>query len=151
MSASSARTTRRRKRTGELNQVNDFLEAILTSLGLGVAVLDPQQRVQIWNRRAEDLWGLRGDEALDHHFLSLDIGLPSEQLAAPLRAVLAGSSAREHHQLEAVNRRGRAIVCSATILPLIDPKADGNGTAPRGAIVMMEDQPPASDGDGDGS
>ena len=48
-----------RERTGELNQVNDFLEAILTSLGIGVAVLDRQQRVQVWNRRAEDLWGLR--------------------------------------------------------------------------------------------
>ena len=39
-----------RERTGELNQVNEFLEAILTSLGLGVAVLDAQQRVQVWNR-----------------------------------------------------------------------------------------------------
>ena len=80
-----------RERTGELNQVNDFLETILTSLGLGVAVLDPQQRVQVWNRRAEDLWGLRADEAVDNHFLSLDIGLPSEQLAPALRAVLGGA------------------------------------------------------------
>ena len=84
-----------RERTGELNQVNDFLESILTSLGLGVAVLDAQQRVQIWNHRAEDLWGLRSEEALDNHFLSLDIGLPSEQLAAALRAVLSGGSERE--------------------------------------------------------
>ena len=79
-----------RERTGELNQVNDFLETILTSLGFGVAVLDPQQRVQVWNRRAEDLWGLRPDEAVDNHFLGLDIGLPSEQLAPALRAVLGG-------------------------------------------------------------
>ena len=77
-----------RERTGELNQVNDFLEAILTSLGLGVAVLDREQRVQVWNQRAEDLWGVRPDEAVDNHLLALDIGLPSEQLAAPLRAVL---------------------------------------------------------------
>src|SRR5262249_13730240 len=100
-----------RERTAELNEVNEVLEAILTSLGRGVAVLDSQQRVQIWNNRAEDLWGLRRDEALDHHFLSLDIGLPSEELAAPLRAVLSGSSERESRELEAVNRRGRAIVC----------------------------------------
>ena len=77
-----------RERTGELNQVNEFLESILTSLGVGVAVLDQQQRVQIWNLRAEDLWGLRADEALDSQFLSLDIGLPSERLAPALRAVL---------------------------------------------------------------
>ncbi|MBE2320075.1 PAS domain-containing protein [Solirubrobacter sp. CPCC 204708] len=128
-----------RERTGELNQVNDFLEAILTSLGLGVAVLDAQQRVQVWNRRAEDLWGLRSDEAVDSHFLSLDIGLPSEQLAAALRAVLSGASPRETGELEAVNRRGRPIVCEATILPLVSSTAQDG--APRGAIVMMEDRP----------
>jgi two-component system CheB/CheR fusion protein len=126
-----------RERTAELNDVNEFLEAILTSLGLGVAVLDRQQRVQIWNNRAEDLWGLRRDEALDHHFLSLDIGLPSEELAAPLRAVLNGASDRESRELTAVNRRGRAIVCAATVLPLV---AFGDGAAVRGAIVMMEDR-----------
>jgi two-component system CheB/CheR fusion protein len=137
-----------RERTAELNGVNEFLEAILTSLGLGVAVLDTQQRVQVWNNRAEDLWGLRRDEALDHHFLSLDIGLPSEELAAPLRAVLSGSSERESRDLEAVNRRGRAIVCAATVLPLIGSAA-GDGAQVRGAIVMMEDRPSA-DGDGSG-
>jgi two-component system CheB/CheR fusion protein len=136
-----------RERTAELNEVNEFLEAILTSLGLGVAVLDTRSRVQVWNNRAEDLWGLRRDEALDHHFLTLDIGLPADDLAAPLRAVLSGASERETRQLQAVNRRGRAIVCSATVLPLMGP-ASGDGTSVRGAIVMMEDRPRAeSDGD----
>jgi two-component system CheB/CheR fusion protein len=128
-----------RERTGELNEVNDFLEAILTSLALGVAVLDVQSRVQIWNNRAEDLWELRRDEAVDQHFLSLDIGLPSEALAAPLRAVLSGASPREFRELDAVNRRGRAIVLAATVLPL--GAADGDGDGVRGAIVMMEDRP----------
>jgi two-component system CheB/CheR fusion protein len=132
-----------RERTGELNQVNDFLEAILTSLGVGVAVLDSRQQVQVWNHRAEDLWGLRSDEAVDHHFLSLDIGLPSEQLAAPLRAVLAGGQEREVRELEAVNRRGRTIVVNATVLPLLSPDStDGEGV--RGAIVLMEEH--ATDG-----
>jgi two-component system CheB/CheR fusion protein len=129
-----------RERTGELNQVNEFLEAILTSLGLGVAVLDSHQRVQIWNHRAEDLWGLRRDEALDHHFLSLDIGLPSEQLAAALRSVLAGTHPRESRELQAVNRRGRPIVVSATVLPLVS-RSMGDGAKVQGAIVLMEDQP----------
>ena len=134
-----------RERSGELNQVNEFLEAILTSLSLGVAVLDAQQRVQVWNQRAEDLWGLRSDEAVDNHFLSLDIGLPSEQLAPALRAVLSGSSERETRELDAVNRRGRTIVCAATVLPLLSRGA-GRRHSPRGAIVMMEDRP--RDGDG---
>jgi len=128
-----------RDRTGELNRVNDFLEAILTSLGIGVAVVDRQQRVQVWNDRAEDLWGLRQDEAVHHHLLSLDIGLPVEQLAGPLRSVLGGVSGRETALVEAINRRGRSIACATTILPLASTDGDGHGV--RGAIVMMEDQP----------
>ena len=110
-----------RDRTSDLNQVNDFLEAILTSLGIGVAVVDRQQRVQIWNLRAEDLWGLRQDEAVEHHLLSLDIGLPVEQLAGPLRTVLSGSSEREHALLEAVNRRGRRSGASRRSCPSCRP------------------------------
>jgi two-component system, chemotaxis family, CheB/CheR fusion protein len=127
-----------RDRTGELNQVNDFLEAILASLGIGVAVVDRQQRVLVWNHRAEDLWGLRQDEALEHHLLSLDIGLPVEKIAAPLRAVMGGVSDREASVVEAVNRRGRTISCTTTILPLLSRDGDGQGV--RGAIVLMEDE-----------
>ncbi len=136
-----------RDRTSELNRVNEFLEAILTSLSIGVAVVDRQQRVQVWNDRAEDLWGLRHDEAVDHHLLSLDIGLPTEQLAGPLRSVLGAASDREESVVEAVNRRGRAIACTTTILPLVSPNSDADSV--RGAIILMQDAPP-SDGDGDG-
>ena len=64
-----------RDRTSELNRVNGFLEAMLTSLAVGVAVVDREQRVQVWNQHAEDLWGLRRDEALDRPLLALDVGL----------------------------------------------------------------------------
>jgi two-component system CheB/CheR fusion protein len=95
----------------------------------------------VWNRRAEDLWGLRADEAVEHHFLSLDIRLPSERLAPSLRAVLGGTSERESAELDAVNRRGRPILCAATVLPLRSP---GDHEV-RGAIVMMQDQPRGSE------
>jgi two-component system CheB/CheR fusion protein len=128
-----------RERTTELNQVNEFLETILTSLNIGVAVLDSQQRVQVWNYRAEDLWGTRQDEAVEQHFLSLDIGLPTEAIAPALRAVLTGGAEREQVEVEAVNRRGRPIVCAATVMPLPAPSSDG--AVVRGAIVLMEDRP----------
>ena len=134
-----------RDRTSELNRVNEFLEAILTSLGIGVAVVDRQQRVQVWNYRAEDLWGLRQDEAVEHHLLSLDIGLPTEQLAGSLRAVLGGASDREAAVIAAVNRRGRTIEVETTILPLRSVAADGEIVG--GAIILMQDGLP-SDQDG---
>jgi two-component system CheB/CheR fusion protein len=125
-----------RERTGELNQVNEFLEVILTSLGVGVAVVDRSGRVQVWNRGAEDLWGVRQDEAVDQHFLGLDIGLDPSRLATQLRSVMANG---EPHRmtLEAVNRRGRTMSCIVSVLPLVS-SGDGEGNV-RGAIVLMED------------
>jgi two-component system, chemotaxis family, CheB/CheR fusion protein len=137
-----------RDRTGELNRVDEFLEGILTSLGVAVAVVDREQRVQVWSHRAEDLWGLREDEAVDRHFLALDIGLPTERLARALRGALGGAAELDEIQLESVNGRGLAIVCSASVLPLVS--ADGDGGQVRGAIVLMRDLP-AADGARDGT
>jgi hypothetical protein len=61
-------------------------------------------------------------------------------LAPALRAVLGGTSERETTDLEAINRRGRPILCAATVLPLVS-QAAGDGNVIRGAIVMMEDRP----------
>ena len=133
-----------RERTGELNNVNDFLESILTSLGVAVAVIDRSQMVQIWNRGAEELWGVRQDETADQHFLALDIGLEPERLAPALRAVISGASPKETRRLDAVNRRGRAVVCDTTVMPLLSRGSDGLEV--RGAIVLMEDHDAAHDG-----
>ena len=134
-----------RDRTGELDHVNEFFEAILTSLAVGVAVVDRTHRVQVWNHHAEELWGLRRDEAVDRHLLSLDVGLPLEQVAVALRSVVSGASDRERAVLDAINRRGRPIKCVTTILPLRDVGSDGGL---RGAIVLMEDGVARSSSDG---
>ena len=123
-----------RHRTQEVNDVNSFLETILTTIGLAVAVLDRNQRVQIWNGKARELWGVTPDEAEDEHLLALDIGLPLEQLKAPLRAVVGGDSAREEAVVEANNRRGKPFQCRVTFLPL---GAGGDGNV-SGVIMMME-------------
>jgi two-component system, chemotaxis family, CheB/CheR fusion protein len=136
-----------RDRTGELNQVNEFLEVILTSLGVAVTVLDRKRRVQVWNRAAEDLWGVREAEAFDQDFLGLDIGLEPQRLAPALRAVIGGGD-RQTTTFEAVNRRGRGIRCVVSVLPLGDGEVDG--PSPRGAIVLMEEQTVRQDGSTDG-
>jgi two-component system, chemotaxis family, CheB/CheR fusion protein len=123
-----------RHRTQEVNDVNSFLEAILTTIGLAVAVVDRNQRVQIWNGKARELWGVTADEAEDEHLMGLDIGLPLDQLRAQLRATLSGQSEREETVLEATNRRGKPFQCRVTLLPL---GAGGDGNV-SGAIMMME-------------
>ena len=114
--------------------MNAFLETVLTTIGLAVAVLDSQQRVQIWNAQSRELWGVTADEAEDRHLASLDIGLPIDQLKVPLRACLAGDSVREELVLEATNRRGRAFQCRVTCLPLAAPVDGGVASV----IMMME-------------
>jgi two-component system, chemotaxis family, CheB/CheR fusion protein len=123
-----------RVRSIELDEVNAHLEAILGSIGAAVAVIDRAQVVRIWNRNAEDLWGLRADEAEGSHVLSLDIGLPVERLKQPIRDCLAGSKPRSDVSVEATNRRGRPIRVHVSCLPLTVP-ADDTIT---GAVILME-------------
>ncbi|MBW4591723.1 MAG: PAS domain-containing protein [Brasilonema angustatum HA4187-MV1] len=125
-----------RQRSQELNTVNGFLESILTSLRVGVVVLSPDLHVVIWNRKAEDLWGLRFDEVFSKHFMSLDINLPLEPLRQPMRTILSGES--EHYEvlLDARNRRGRAIQCQVICNPLL-----GNASDIQGLIILMEERP----------
>ncbi len=123
-----------RHRTLELNDMNAFLETILTTVGLAVAVLDKRQHVQIWNDEARELWGVTPDEAEDQHLMSLDIGLPVEQLKTPMKETLSGASPRHEAVIEATNRRGKPFQCRVTILPL-NAQGDGNVT---GAIMLME-------------
>jgi two-component system CheB/CheR fusion protein len=122
-----------RHRTLEVNDVNSFLEKILTTLGIAVAVLDRDQRIQIWNGSARDLWGVTPAEAEDEHLQSLDIGLPSDQLNQKLRLILGGRSSREEAVLDAINQRGSPFRCRVTLVPL-----GGDDGSTSGAIMMME-------------
>lgn len=124
-----------RHRSTELNDVNAFLETILTTIGLAVAVLDRNQRVQIWNGNARELWGLTAAEAEDEHLMGLDIGLPVDKLRQQIRDTLTGQSQREEVVVEATNRRGKPFTCRVTLLPL-GSTSDG---AVSGVIMMMED------------
>ena len=124
-----------RRRSDELNEVNDFMEAVLGSLRGAVVVLDPELRVEVWNEKATDLWGVRDEEVRGMHFMMLDIGLPVQALAKPIRACLSGESEGETLSLDAINRRGKSISCDVTCMPM--RRASGDDV--RGVIVLMED------------
>ena len=121
-----------RHRTKEVNDVNLFLETILSTIGLAVAVLDHNQRVQIWNGKARELWGVTPEEAENELLLALDIGLPVDELKRELRAAMNGKAARQELILDATDRRGKAFQCRVTLLPL---GSDGDGAVP--AVIMM--------------
>ncbi|WP_326950439.1 PAS domain S-box protein [Amycolatopsis sp. NBC_01307] len=123
-----------RDRGVELDDLNDFLESVLTSIQAGIVVIDTEMRIKAWNRGAEELWGVRREEAEGTHLLNLDIGLPLAELRPVVRDALADAESQAELTLDAINRRGRAVVvrlmCSAL------RGADGRS---HGALLMMEE------------
>jgi two-component system, chemotaxis family, CheB/CheR fusion protein len=105
-------------RSVELDRANLFLEGILGSMGVGVVVLDREQRVQVWNANSTELWGLRADEVEGQHFLALDMGFPVERLKEPIRAMMNGDQEESQHEVEAITRRGRKVSCQVRLMPL---------------------------------
>jgi two-component system CheB/CheR fusion protein len=123
-----------RTRTNDLGRVNLYFESILTSLKSAVIVLDLNLHVQVWGRRAAELWGLRPDEVIDKHFFTLDIGLPVEQLRGPLRTCLGGEHEYEEVTLAANNRRGKPINCVIKVSRL------NQDSQPEGIILVMDEE-----------
>lgn len=119
----------------QLDEANSFMETVLTSLRAGVAVVDRDLRIRMWNRRAEDLWGLRTSEVVGQHFLNLDIGLPFEKLRPMLRGSLGEDGSSQEVSVDAINRRGRAVMVRVACAPL---RGQNGGEATEGAIIVME-------------
>jgi two-component system CheB/CheR fusion protein len=119
----------------ELDTLNVLLESILASLEVAVAVVDRDGQVEVWNEAARELWGLREDETVGRALHTLDMGLPVEVLAGPLRRATAEDGVAGDAVVDAVDRRGRAFSCALRVLPL---RSAAQGL--RGAIVLMADE-----------
>lgn len=124
-----------RLRTDEVDAMNTYMEGVFAGLRVGVAVVDRDLRVTVWNAWAADLWGVRADEAAGQHLLNLDLGLPLHEIGQAVRGVLGGEEPAGGDGplvLDAVNRRGRPIRVQVTVSPLV-------GTpGPAGALVVMD-------------
>ncbi len=122
-------------RTEELNQFNGWFQSVLNTLRAAVVVMDRALHVRVWSEKAQDFWGVRGDEVQGKSFLSLDIGLPVEELRQALRDSLADGREREQ-SLDGVNRRGKAVRSRVRIAPYLSaPGVDG-------LILLIEEADP---------
>jgi two-component system CheB/CheR fusion protein len=125
-----------RGRTEELAHTNGFLGAVLRSLGSAVIVLTEELRVRVWSAGAEDLWGLRPDEAQSRDFLTLDIGLPAADIAPWLRQVL-GRTRTSTRDVTAVNRRGKTVELRVAASPM---RAEDDAVS--GLILVIDTDDP---------
>jgi two-component system, chemotaxis family, CheB/CheR fusion protein len=122
-----------RVRTAELDEARTFLEGVLSSVAAGVVVLDADLTVRSWNKGAEELWGLRGDEVTNQAFFQLDFGLPTGEVRGIVNDCLASGRRTGPLQVAAISRIGRTITCIVTCSPL---KGNRDG---EGAVLLMEE------------
>jgi len=120
-------------RTREVERLNTLLLAVSGNIEVGAAVLDGGMRVQLWNERAADLWGVRSDEVIGNSFFNLDIGLPAEELRKLIQAGAGGRPLHDELVVTATTRRGREIRCR------VIAHAIGDGDQPAGVVLVMEE------------
>lgn len=123
-----------RTRSVDADLMNAYLESVFSSLRSGVAVLDREYRVQVWNRRSEDLWGVRADEVVGTQFLTLDIGLPVAQLAPSIGSIMTGDQTLVERTIPSLTRRGRKIDCLVSVTPVRSTSGETTG-----AVVLMDE------------
>jgi two-component system CheB/CheR fusion protein len=124
--------TEMQQRGTQLDHINEFMEEVLANVKTGVAVLDRDLRVQLWNQQSEELWGVRASETLGQPLLALDIGLPVGELVAPINDAIKSANGFREVILDATNRRGKRFMCRVQCSAMA--AVDGG----RGAILLME-------------
>jgi two-component system, chemotaxis family, CheB/CheR fusion protein len=118
----------------ELDIANHFIESIFTGLGHRVIVVDRELNVMLWNKGADELWGVRAEEATHRKLADLDIGLPLDKLEPAFAEILKGNQSRIDLTVSARNRRGRAIECNVSMAPL----AAQNELEVKGIIILTD-------------
>ena len=123
-----------RERSSQLDESRANFGSLADSIRIGVAVVDREMRIVLWNRGCEELWGLRANETVGVLLTDLDIGLPVASVRPLIGTAFVDQDAREQVMVDAVNRRGRSITVKVTCTAF--RSAEGSTT---GALLLMED------------
>lgn len=122
-----------RERSLELDEAKRFQDSLVDSIQSGMVVVDREMKIVLWNRGCEDLWGLRGDEAIGSRLTALDIGLPLDGVLPLIGNAFVDPETSGEVVVDAVNRRGRPARVRVTCTPF----RSGEGTI-GGALLLME-------------
>ncbi|MEQ8972521.1 MAG: CheR family methyltransferase [Coleofasciculus sp. C1-SOL-03] len=120
-------------RTDEVHQSNAFLNSILESFQTGVIIVDKEFNIIRWNGSSQEIWGLRPEEVQGKSLLSLEIGLPVDQLREPIRNCFQGEVNHQTIRVDAINRRGQSIRCRVRLHGLRGIEEQLHGT-----IIVIE-------------
>ncbi|MBI2544232.1 MAG: PAS domain-containing protein [Candidatus Rokubacteria bacterium] len=118
----------------EVRAREQFITNVVESLRDGLVVLDPEGRVQAWNRAMETRYEIQAQEVLGRPFLDVNPNWKREGLAEPVERLLRGEI--EEFALEGVEhetlKKGRVILnVKGSLLR--------ENLAPSGAVLLIED------------
>jgi len=122
-----------RMKAEELDRMREFSENILESLNDGLAVLNRDDRVVRWNRRFEELYGVRHEDAVDRRIDEIFEESFFDTLRAARRESPEGAAAFRVPLLTRHQPARRLLVNLATT-----PLRDSDG-AIAGTILVLED------------
>jgi two-component system CheB/CheR fusion protein len=125
-----------RDRTGAMARDRRYLDSVLDSIDLGVVVIDSASRVQTWNARAGQLWGLGLQEVQGRSVQDLDVGLPFGDLRDLIQHCIDGGSVERRGGIEGHDRRGKAYVHDVTCAPLRE-----KGGEVSGVVLLVDGRP----------
>jgi hypothetical protein len=122
-----------RVKADELDRMREFSENILESLNDGLAVLNQDDRVVRWNRRLEELYGVRHEDAVDRQIGNIFDDAFLDTLRTTRRASPEGAVI---YRVPLTTRHGspRTLLVNMATTPLRD--SDG---AIAGTILVIED------------
>lgn len=123
-----------RERGIELDEATRFIDSLVNSIQFGIALVDKEMRITLWNRGCEDLWGLRREEVEGSLLNSLDIGLPIEPLKPLIGHAFVEPDSAAETVVTAVNRRGRETRVRVTCTGF----RSAGGDRPSGALLLMD-------------
>jgi PAS domain S-box-containing protein len=120
-------------KANELDRMREFSENILESLNDGLAVVNRDNSVVRWNRRLEELYGLRHEDAVGRRLHELFDPAFLEVLVTPTRQSPEGA-AFYRVPMTTRHERARRLLVNVGTTPLRD--SDG---AVAGTIIIVED------------
>lgn len=119
----------------ELADYRAFLENVVDSLPVGVAVVDQDLRVKAWNRLLERNTGISASSAIgSHYFDDLHPELKTPESAATIEALRVDPTAVQHHPAMPVPRSNGERFQDVTIAPFRDRLGQ-----PTGVVVITQD------------
>jgi two-component system CheB/CheR fusion protein len=125
-----------RDRSVELDEANRFFDSFVNSIQFATVVVDHEMKVMVWNRGAEELWGMRSGEVVGSLLTAIDIGLPMGDVKPLIGHAFVDPEAIGETVVDAVNRRGRTERVRVRASAFRSP----DGTV-SGALLLMEVQP----------